>query len=187
MKPILITEEIWRDIKEYETLYQVSNFGNVKSLSKLSKNKNGIYLKKERFLKPTKNNKGYFHVKLYKNEGKIKNTISLHKLVGLNFLKNNNNYTEINHIDGNKSNNKSDNLEWCTRSHNVKETYRLNLRKENTYKGEGNVTSKLKEKDVLLIRSLYKEGVTIKELSKKFNVVNGTIGFVINNQTWKHI
>jgi hypothetical protein len=186
MKPI-IEEEIWKDIPGYERLYQASNLGRIKSLAKMSKNRGGVYLRKENFLKPTINNKGYCIVKLYKNEGKIKNTIFVHKLISITFISNPKNYLEINHIDGVKTNNCVQNLEWCSRSHNVKETYRLNLKKAETYKGEGNPTSKLKERDVLLIRTLHKEGISNKNLATKFNVVVGTIGFIINNQTWKHI
>jgi len=187
MKDVKFTEEVWKDIPDFEGIYQVSNFGRVKSLERLTKNKQGTCLRKEKLLTLNISNKGYAKVKLYNTNKNIKKTIFVHKLVGVCFLDNLNQYKEINHIDGDKLNNKMDNLEWCSRSHNVKETYRLNLKKEETYKGEGNATSKLKEQDVLLIRKLHKQGMSNKELAIKFNVVSGTIGFIVNNQTWKHI
>lgn len=188
MKPILITcQEIWKDIPDFEGLYQVSNLGNVKTLERTTKNKQGTCLRKEKLLNLNISNRGYVNVKLYNTSKNIKKTIFVHKLVGLCFLNNANQYKEINHIDGNKLNNNINNLEWCSRSHNVKEAYRLNLRKETTYKGEGNITSKLKDVDVLKIRDLYNKGISMIKISEMYKVVPGTIGFIVKNQTWTHI
>lgn len=117
-------EEIWKDIKGYEGLYQVSNLGNIKSLPKKTNNQ---YSYKEIFLKKALDNNGYLKVSLHKNKKQI--TKVIHKLVAEAFIKNPNNYNVINHIDGNKQNNRIDNLEWCTYSHNNKEAYRLGLAK----------------------------------------------------------
>ncbi len=70
--------------------------------------------------------KGYYNVCLFKNG---KHNKKVHRLVAEAFLENNNNYPCINHIDGNKLNNNVENLEWCTYSHNTKESYRLGLQK----------------------------------------------------------
>ncbi len=96
--------EIWKDIPNYERLYQVSNFGNIK---KLSNNKTI----KEKILKPLITKYGYLYVGLYKNK-KVKNT-KIHILVAITFLKYipSENLMEINHKDNNRSNNKLDNLE----------------------------------------------------------------------------
>ena len=106
--------EIWKDIPEYEGLYQISNLGNVKSLYRLANNNHII---KERILKPQENYNGYFIVNLYKNNKMQARFV--HRLVGKVFINNPNNYNYINHIDKNKSNNKVNNLEWCTQSYNV--------------------------------------------------------------------
>ena len=100
--------EEWRDIKEYEGKYQVSNLGRVKSL-------NYNNTKKEKILK-SRNNRGYLCVTLYK-EGKSK-TCKVHRLVAQAFIENSNNYLEVNHKDENKTNNCVENLEWCTRKYN---------------------------------------------------------------------
>lgn len=123
--------EIWKDIKNYEGLYQISNCGKVKSLERKVKNKNGFRIVPEKILKPILNNKGYYAYGLRKN-GKL-NMILLHRLIGEHFIKNKNNYPCINHIDGNKLNNEINNLEWCTYEHNIKEAFRLGLNKY-TYK-----------------------------------------------------
>lgn len=132
-------KEIWKDIKGYEGLYQVSNLGNVKSLDAIinCEGAKGIkcHLRKGRILKKAINNKGYYYVNLSKNS-KVKN-IKIHKIVANTFINNSNNYNCVNHIDGNKLNNFVENLEWCSYSHNNKEAYRLNLKKP-VWKGKIN-------------------------------------------------
>ena len=110
--------EIWKDIKGYEGLYQVSNFGNVMTLNYKHTGKMGL-------MKPYKNKQGYLLVKLYKDE-KRKN-YKVHRLVAESFLPNPNNFPCVNHKDEDKENNfvgtpekdyKDGNLEWCTHEYN---------------------------------------------------------------------
>lgn len=98
--------EIWKDVKDYEGLYQVSNLGRVRSLK----------FEKERILKPGINGRGYFYVNLWKN-GEYKQ-YRVHRLVAQAFLTNSNNLPEVNHRDEDKTNNKVENLEWCDRKYN---------------------------------------------------------------------
>lgn len=109
-------EEIWKDIEGYEGKYKISNYGKVKSL------KNNIILKE------TISNSKYLYVTLYNLNGKQKKH-TIHRLVAQAFIPNSNEYLVVNHIDGNKTNNKMDNLEWCTYSHNTLEAHRLGLQK----------------------------------------------------------
>ena len=106
--------EVWKDIKEYKGLYQVSNIGNVRSLNK--KDSLGRRVK-GKIMKPVKRKDGYLHITLHKN-GKAKHFL-IHRLVAEAFVENKNNYKEINHIDENKINNNINNLEWCNRSYNI--------------------------------------------------------------------
>ncbi|WP_042370319.1 NUMOD4 domain-containing protein [Bacteroides neonati] len=101
-------DEIWKDIKGYEGLYQVSNLGRVKSLKKRGRD--------EIVLSQCINNKCYKMVSLSKN-GKAKSML-VHRLVSYSFIQNASNYSQVNHIDGNKENNCIDNLEWCSNSYN---------------------------------------------------------------------
>lgn len=112
-------EEVWKDIEGYEGLYQISNFGRVKSLPKPHKNAHGYYLTKEKILSPRVcgTQREYLSVALQR-DGERKQ-IKIHRLVAQAFIPNPNNLPEVNHIDENKGNNKADNLEWCTRSYNV--------------------------------------------------------------------
>lgn len=103
-------KEVWKPVRNYEGLYEVSNMGRVKSL-------NYRHTGKERILKTRKNRSGYVTVNLYQ-EGKMK-TCTIHKLVGQEFLENPMGYTELNHLDEDKENNRADNLEFCSRSYNI--------------------------------------------------------------------
>jgi hypothetical protein len=96
-------EEIWKDIKNYEGLYQVSNLGNIKNI--LTKQILGKFGKR------------YYETYLYKN-GKRK-CFKIHRLVAQAFIPNLNNKSEVNHIDGNRYNNTVSNLEWVTRQENM--------------------------------------------------------------------
>ena len=128
-------EEEWKDIKDYEGLYQISNFGRVKSLERINKNNRKV---RERILKQSKDNMGYYMVGLSKY-GKEK-TRTIHRLVAETFINNPNGYNYINHIDCNKTNNKVENLEWCTQKYNVQEAFRNNLQK--VYRGKDSTSSK---------------------------------------------
>ena len=129
--------EIWKDIEEFKGLYQVSNLGNVRSLDAMinCKGARGIdkHIRKGRILKKTIGTTGYYNVNLSKNS-KVKLS-RVHILVAKAFIPNPNNYKLINHKDGNKLNNKVENLEWCNYTHNIKEAYRIGLRK-NKYKNK---------------------------------------------------
>ena len=114
-----MNKEIWKDIPDYEGLYQVSNLGKVRSLDHVRKNgkeNNHICVSKGKILTPGKDNNGYMIVVLSK-DGKTK-SYRIHKLVASSFLNNKNNLKCINHKDEDKTNNNVNNLEWCTHKYN---------------------------------------------------------------------
>lgn len=105
-------KEIWKDIPNYEGLYQVSNLGRVKSFRKSSK----FHCQDEFILKPSVANNGYVQVTLYKDTKRHK--FLVHRLVAEAFLSNPNNYPQVNHKDENRTNNIVTNLEWCSAEYN---------------------------------------------------------------------
>jgi len=109
-------KEIWKDIKGYESLYQVSNLGRVKSLARKVIKINCVSFKKERILKQQTDRYGYKKVILQRNY-QIK-TFSIHRLVAEAFLENPYNLPQINHKDENKENNCVLNLEYCDSKYN---------------------------------------------------------------------
>ena len=109
--------EVWQDIPGYEGLYQVSTYGRVKSLDHYVSNnhRNGLSLKKGRILEPQKY-KGYRSICFSKDS--VVRRFQIHRIVANVFIPNFNGYPIINHIDVNPSNNRVENLEWCTYSYN---------------------------------------------------------------------
>ena len=102
--------EIWRDVKDFIGLYQVSNLGRVKRLI-------SYHCKKERILKPRKGKHGYLYVILCK-DGKTK-TKTIHRLVAEAFLDNPNNLPEVNHLSEDKTDNRVENLCWSSKIDNI--------------------------------------------------------------------
>ncbi len=105
---------IWKNINNFETLYEINEFGEVRNK------------KSHKIITPDKNNAGYFRVNLYKNKLHFREFV--HRLVATHFLNNQNNYPEVNHKDGNKTNNHFSNLEWCDRTQNEREAHRLHIK-----------------------------------------------------------
>lgn len=105
-------KEVWKDIQNYEGLYQVSNLGRIKSFRKSTKHR----WEDEYILKPSLANNGYCQVTLYDNT--VRHKFLVHRLVAEAFLPNPNGYPQVNHKDENPLNNAANNLEWCTAEYN---------------------------------------------------------------------
>lgn len=117
----------WKEIKGYEGKYIISNYGEIISLPRYKQNKSKLqYVEPKEILRYVNPKNGYVYVQLW-NNANYKN-IRLHKLVAQTFIPNKDNKPQINHIDGNKQNNRVDNLEWCTSSENIKHAYKIGLR-----------------------------------------------------------
>lgn len=105
--------EVWKDIDGYEGVYQVSNMGRIKSLTRKVWN----YTKPGRILKPCMKENGYLHVSLH-NGDKHEKHAHVHRLVAQAFIPNPENLPEVNHKNFNKEDNRVENLEWCTSRYN---------------------------------------------------------------------
>ena len=134
-------DEVWKPIKGF-SMYEVSNHGRVYS------HYNNMILKQNTFSE-------YCHVVLYKNKKWYES--SVHRLVAKSFIPNSNNLPQVNHIDGDKTNNNVENLEWVTPSENGKHAYKLGLSKP--IKGEDHyLYDKKHSKETLRRMSEVKQG-----------------------------
>lgn len=154
-------KELWKDINDYEGLYQVSNLGRVKSLTRIL---NDGRIWKERILKPGKNKGGYLHVALCKN-GKIK-YFQIYRLVAQAFIPNPDSLPCVNHKDETPLNNNVENLEWCTQEYNL------------NYGTRNERSAKAKSKNVLQLRkdgSLVRIWPSAKEIQRQLHYSQGHI------------
>ena len=174
-------DETWKDIDGYEGLYKISNFGRVLSLRYGPKNRPS-YIGEPKMMKLSRSSSGYYHVQLYK-DGKP-TTKLVHSLVASAFVDNPFGKPEVNHIDGDKSNNKSTNLEWVTKSENLKHADRIGLR-VSPMKG---ITGALnhQSKPVLqydLQGNFIKKWDCRAEAARFYNIAKERIGHCVNGKT----
>lgn len=181
---LINTMENWKTIKDYDN-YEISNCGNVKSLSRKVKCNNGFRTTKEKILKPKQTKQGYLSIQ-FKKGGKH---LLIHRIVALTFIDNIKNKPQVNHKNGVKYDNCVENLEWCTQSENQIHAYKNKLQNPSLHKrayGENQGLSKLKEKDIIFILQNYKKGMGVK-LSKLFNVSQTTILNIVNKKIWTYV
>jgi len=136
--------EEWKDIKDYEGYYQISNLGRVKS----------FFGNKEKIRKLNKDQKGYLRVSLTKN--KVRNTQKVHRLVANHFIPNPQNKPQVNHINSIKHDNRLENLEWCTQKENMQHCVKYGSKKR-----EYNIKGIIRD---------YKNGVTVTNITKKHKI-----------------
>ena len=152
--------EEWRDIKGYEELYQISNFGRVKSFCK----------GKARIIKPVISGGDYLRVGLY-TSGRCK-IFLIHRLVAEAFIPNPDNLPQVDHRFGIKFDNYFENLRWVTVSENTKAAFDMGLAK--SAQGEEHVEAKLTSKDAIYIRE-NPDNLTMDQLAEMFRVGRTTI------------
>jgi len=176
--------EVWKDVKGFEGIYQVSNLGRIKSLEvkRFTKTNNSFSTYKEKILNQSYTKDGY--LKITFTVDKIKRTFLSHRLVATSFIPNPENKPEVNHINGIKDDNRDENLEWNTPVENLKHAYVNGLKMPK--QGIKNGCSKLSEKEVLEIRKIGKT-MFKKDIAVLYNVGTSTISRVQNKTHWKHI
>lgn len=124
--------EEWKDIIGYEKLYQVSNLGRIKSLSRIRKAGNGEYITKEFIMTTILKRNGYKDIVFVKE--KIKKHFYIHRLVAQAFIPNLLNKGTVNHINGIKTDNRVENLELMTSKENMQHAYNIGLNNSNHMK-----------------------------------------------------
>lgn len=175
-----MSKEIWKDVEGYEGLYQVSNRGRVMRVA------GGMGATPGRILRPGKTTAGYLQVSLCRDRRRKR--ISVHRLVAIAFLGPAPKGCEVNHKNGDKADNRAENLEWVTRSENHAHAYRVLGNQCPCREGEANGHAKLTDRKVRRIRKLYDTGKhTQAELGEMFGVAENTISQVVNRKTWRHV
>jgi len=164
--------EVWVDIPSLVGLYQVSNFSRIKYLDK--KWNCGDKIKKQ-FVSPY----GYVVVQITKNN--ITRQRFVHRLVAESFIPNPENKPTVNHKNGVKTDNRIENLEWCTQRENNIHALKIGLKSNS---GENHPMTKLKNDDILYIRNSKLE---VMELSVKFNLSKQQIKKIKNKKAWTNI
>ena len=176
-------EEVWKDIEGYEGLYQVSNLGRVKSLSREVVGSYGRkHVLKEKIRKLISDKEGYLTVTLHK--GGMRKTFKVHRLVASSFIVNSASRQFVNHLNGIKEDNKVKNLEWATSSENQKHAYDTGLK--HAPFGEKHKKAKLTSREVKLIKQQLNEH-SGRALARKFGVGEVTISCIKTGKTWKNI
>ena len=165
-------KEKWKDIRGFEGFYKISNKGRVKS-----------FHGKKPIIRKLNNSIGYRVLYLTKKPS-IRELWSVHRLVAIHFIANPENKPEVNHIDGVRSNNNVNNLEWCTSSENCTHAYEIGLRE----RGENFYASKLTENQAIDIINAYKLGCfSQKELAEAYNISKSSIKDLLAGRNWAHL
>ena len=170
----------------FEDYYTVSNVGKVFSKDRVVKRNGYEYIRKGKELKLSTTNLGYKTVGLTLNGKTI--TKYVHRLVAESFLSNPHNKPQINHLNGNKTDNSVSNLEWCTHSENMRHACNNGLTTNTFYKhekGEKNPNSKLTKKQVEEIRNRYiPRKYSVAKLAREYGVSSSCIYHIINETSW---
>lgn len=181
--------EIWKDVKGYEGVYQVSSKGSVRSLDRYINRRTCTGVKallfvKGRVLKAATNRGGYAYVILTDSKPISK---TAHRLVAITFIPNPDNKPEVNHINGIKTDNRVENLEWCTHQENVQHAFRTGLKNADHARGSRNKMSKLNRHKVRAIRWALNSNYIVLDLAKYYGVSMTTIYNIRKRKTWKHL
>ena len=164
-------QEVWKEIPGFETKYAVSSFGNVKNL------------KRNKLLSPSKSKSNHY-LKFSLGLGKKDKmwTIPVHRLVAMTFLPNPYNLPEVHHIDHNKENNRLDNLQWVSKSDNIKAAIAAGKHNGGFKVGIKHHSGKFTDTQIKWMRELHKEGYTYSEICEIFEISRGTLSEIINNK-----
>lgn len=175
--------EIWKDVPGFEGCYQASDLGRIKSLKRIVISKRGVAMPKPELIrKGSITKQKYIEMRLSKNG--VKKNYKVHRLILSAFCPNNDPSLECNHKDGNKQNNKLENLEWVTPSQNSLHAHRILKSKNN--KGLNNPRAKLTPLKVDTIKRLYFEDCLAQtEIAKMFCVNQTQISRIVLNKAWK--
>lgn len=181
--------EQWLPVVGYESFYEVSNLGRVRTIPRMIKHKSGWSTRnmKVSYMKLHLTKFGHLRLTLVGEKGReFRKPVLVHRLVAEAFIPNPEGKPHINHIDNNPSNNRIENLEWCTPQENM--THAANCNRMKRQHGITNGNSTLSEEQVLEIRSKYiPRKYSQRMLAREYNVDQMTIQDIVKRNTWNHI
>lgn len=177
---LIESKEIWRLISGYENIYKISNYGQVKRLKSHDLRGRNV---KEKILKNILGNHGYYRVTLCNG---IQKAFTLHRLLALAFLPNPFKYPCINHKNGVKTDNRLENLEWCSYSHNQSHAIRTGLSPKPPPKfGKNHHNAKFDLNYFNVILKARNDGMLLKDILKNFKISQTHYYRIVNRETWQ--
>lgn len=182
--------EIWRSIPGYPK-YEASNFGRIRSIRRTLIVNDPLYnrvyetTRDECIIKPYPNWRGYLRVDLRSTDRKFGRVEAVHRLVAMAFIPNPNNYPQVNHLSGIKTDNTVNNLEWCTNLHNRRHAQKLGLFGD--MRGQNSPARKLDETQVRTIRRCLQDGMCYQDLATYFKVGKSAIKDIKHKRTWAYL
>lgn len=177
-----MVNEIWKKVEGYENIYEVSNHGNIQSIDHFVVGKKSR-TQKGRVLSVSISTKGYHQVSL-SLLGRRFHT-GVHRLVAKAFLANPDNKEQVNHKDGNKSNNHVSNLEWATNQENIIHAYKNNLVKLNY--GEKHHQCRFTNNQIKELKRKLANGVSGSSISKEYKISQAAVSQIKKGKTYKNI
>lgn len=171
--------EIWKPVPGWEGFYSASSFGRIK------RDAGSPRCRTDRVLKPMLNARGYFTVALVRT-GTAQRPMMVHRLVLAAFIGPPPSPThEGNHINGDKTDNRIDNLEWATRAENIQHAYDTGL--HGRYVGSKASAARLSENDVVRILAMVANRCYRRDIANKFCVSIKTIDEIVAGNNWRHV
>jgi len=176
--------EIWKPVAGYEGVYEASNLGRVRSLSRTIRCGHGKYRRMAgRVLVQSMQNAGYLTVHLARG-GRVEHR-TVHRIVAGLFCERRSGCDVVNHIDANRLNNSASNLEWCTSYDNYHHARDIGVVK--IPRGSAKGAAKLTETDIPQIRYLIARGWMIKDIASMYGVASAQVSFIKSGRAWSHV
>lgn len=172
--------EIWKDVEFLNGVYMVSNMGRVKSLDRVVKNIRTRFVS-GKIINPSTKDNYYLYVNL---GGKLdQKCFYVHRLVAIAFIPNPENKPQVNHINGDKTDNRVENLEWVTSLENITHAISIGVMDNS---GENHGNSKLSNEDIVKIRDMSGK-VFQRDIAKVFGISQANVSRIVRGEMWNHV